>query len=57
MRCVTNVKIRMSSDPEANGFGKGIVRLLEGQVWAENRPGGGCCFHVRLPAGEKINEN
>ena len=30
MRCVTNVKIRLSSDPEANGFGKGIVRLLEG---------------------------
>ena len=30
MRCVTNVKIRLSTDPEANGFGKGIVRLLEG---------------------------
>ena len=30
MRCVTNVKIRLSRDPEANGFGKGIVQLLEG---------------------------
>lgn len=30
MRCVTNVKIRLSREPEANGFGKGIVQLLEG---------------------------
>ena len=28
MRCVTNVKIRLSRDPDANGFGKGIVQLL-----------------------------
>ena len=30
MRCVANVKIRLSDAPDALGFGKGIARLLEG---------------------------
>jgi two-component system sensor histidine kinase KdpD len=31
---------------------KGLVEAHGGQIWAENRPGGGACFRFSLPLGE-----
>jgi signal transduction histidine kinase len=44
-------------DPGGTGLGlaiaKHLVGLLEGQIWASNRPGGGATFTVRLRAADE----
>lgn len=36
---------------------RGLVEAHGGQIWAENRPGGGAVFHLTLPIGQREEQS
>lgn len=48
-------RFRLQRDQQADGYGIGLaacqrtIRAHYGQIWVDERPGGGSCFHFTLP--------
>lgn len=53
-------RFRLQRDQRSEGYGIGLaacqraIRAHYGQIWVDERPGGGSCFHFTLPVYQKL---